>query len=163
MVRLNTVTVSLPRIRDHKNSISTITVIVLTPPAVEPEEPPMNISTMVTPFPPSVSPAWSKEAKPAVRVVTDWKKALSIFSPKDMDPKVWGLFHSSKAKASIPPTNSVTVASSTSLVYTLNRLNERTRIHSSQTRKPRPPITTKPPRVRSTTGSLWNTARLLPG
>jgi hypothetical protein len=44
------------------------------PPAVDPEDPPINIRRILAAFPPSVIPLWSKETKPAVRTVTDWKK-----------------------------------------------------------------------------------------
>ena len=55
IVFLKTVTVSLPRKRFHRNRSITRMVTVFMPPAVEPEEPPMSISTMETALPASVS------------------------------------------------------------------------------------------------------------
>ena len=57
MVRLKTVTVFLPLARVIRNRNSTMSVTVLTPPAVEPEEPPMSMRKMETPLPASVRAA----------------------------------------------------------------------------------------------------------
>ena len=54
----------------------------------------MSMKNMAMAFPPSVSSAWSKEAKPAVLRVTAWKKPLSSLSATDKLPKVPGLSHS---------------------------------------------------------------------
>ena len=51
--------------------------MVLTPPAVEPEDPPINIKIMVISFEAGVSDAVSTELKPAVRAVTE-----SLFEKK---------------------------------------------------------------------------------
>ena len=69
-------------------------VTTFAPPAVEPDAPPMSIKIMETALPPSVRPDWSKEAKPAVRKVTDWKKLLRIFCGRGIFPKVAGFCHS---------------------------------------------------------------------
>ena len=57
MVRQKADTLLLPRARAQINSSTTRKVTVFSPPAVEPEEPPMSISTMETALPPWVSPA----------------------------------------------------------------------------------------------------------
>ena len=57
MVRRNTWTELLPLALAHKNRISTTKVTVFRPPAVEPELPPMSISTTDTALPASVSSA----------------------------------------------------------------------------------------------------------
>ena len=100
--RRNTLTFPFPRAFAAMNNSSTTKVTVFIPPAVEPEEPPTNISATVTALPASVICPWSKEAKPAVLVLTDWKNPLRIFSPTVIVPKVPGLFHS-KAQNRIPP------------------------------------------------------------
>ena len=46
-------------------------VVVLTPPAVEPEVPPINISIYEMTVPPEDRSAWSTDAKPAVLSVVD--------------------------------------------------------------------------------------------
>ena len=69
--RFMTCTLVLPRAVDHADSRITPTVAVLTPPAVEPEEPPTSISRSDAAFDTSDSAFWSKVANPAVRSVTD--------------------------------------------------------------------------------------------
>ena len=55
MVRLNTQTELRPLARAIKNRHSTMKVTVFSPPAVEPEEPPMSMNTTLMALPPSVS------------------------------------------------------------------------------------------------------------
>ena len=55
-------------------------VVVLIPPAVPAGEPPMNISIHPRSLELSVSPDCDTDAKPAVRVVTDWNAEASTFS-----------------------------------------------------------------------------------
>ena len=122
ILRLKTHTVCLPLARVHMNSSKTTNVTVFTPPAVEPEDPPISIKNILTPFPASVSSAWSTDAKPAVRTVTDWKKPLRIFSPGAIAPSVPGLFHSSRQNTNAPHRIKHRLVVSTSLVYMLNFL-----------------------------------------
>ena len=117
----------------------------------------------VTALPPSVMSPWSKDAKPAVLVLTDWKKPFNIFSPTGIWPSVPGLFHSSAQINTPPPKIRTNDVSSTNLEYTLSFLKERTRAISSQTKKPRPPKTISAIKVRQTTGSPENTIILAPG
>ena len=53
-------------------------VAILTPPAVEPEPPPMNIRIMVSSLPPSVREPISSVLKPAVLGVITLKKELQM-------------------------------------------------------------------------------------
>ena len=95
-------------------STSTPTVTVFTPPAVEPDDPPTNISTSHTAFVTSRSAFWSKLAKPAVRSVTDWNRLASTFPPAVSPPIVPGLFHSSSAITAAPPSVSPSEMATTS-------------------------------------------------
>ena len=51
------------------------------PPPVEAGEAPIIIRTLLNSLEPSRKRDRSKELNPAVRMVTDWKKAFRIFSP----------------------------------------------------------------------------------
>ena len=86
------------------------------PPAVEPEEPPMSISTQDMALLVSLRPPWPMESKPAVRRVTDWNRALSPFCQRGMSPRVAGLSNSSIRKNRAPPTISTAVMRSTILL-----------------------------------------------
>ena len=55
------------------------TVVVLRPPPVEAGDAPTSISRQLSSLDPSRIAPRSTELKPAVRMVTDWKKALSSF------------------------------------------------------------------------------------
>ena len=71
MVLRRSTTWSLPRRPAHSEISSTPAVAVLMPPAVEPEEPPISISTTDRAAAPSRRAPWSKTLYPAVRRVTD--------------------------------------------------------------------------------------------
>ena len=62
---------SCPRTTCKTSSASKAAVVVLTPPPVEAEDVPTNISTEPISLLGSVRDAWSSEAKPAVRKVMD--------------------------------------------------------------------------------------------
>ena len=83
-------------------------VTVLIPPAVEPEEPPMNIKSIEAALLIPVIAPKSMVLKPAVRKVTDWKKLHSSLSGTDIGPSVCGLFHSAAAITTVPSTSSIT-------------------------------------------------------
>ena len=116
MVRLKICTVLLPRALLQINSTSTTKVTVFKPPAVEPEEPPMSITTIESALVASVNLPWSMAAKPAVRNVTTWKNAFNIFCHTGIGPKVLGLFHSNSKVKPAPRKMITPVAISTSLV-----------------------------------------------
>ena len=59
----------------------TTTVVVLTPPAVEPGLPPMNMRITVRSRPPSVMAAVSMVLNPAVRAVTEAKREERSVAP----------------------------------------------------------------------------------
>ncbi len=61
---------------------STATVVVFMPPAVEPGEPPMSMSTMVTARARPLKAVRSAVLKPAVRGVMDWNRLISTRSPR---------------------------------------------------------------------------------
>ena len=76
----STTTSSLPRMVQITVNSSTVKVVVLMPPPVEPGQAPINISSTESTFVNSYWAAMSTEAKPAVRVLVDWKKAQFSFS-----------------------------------------------------------------------------------
>ena len=80
----------------------------------------MSINSDDTACEGSVNPPWEMEANPAVRQVTDWKRQARIFSHTVYVPMVSGLFHSSSANSTAPPTISVPLISSTRRVCTAN-------------------------------------------
>ena len=84
----------------------------------------------------------------------DWKKAARIFCGTVMVPSVEGLFHSRIRVRTVPTASRAPVVISTSLVYTLHFFAFRSRITSSQTRKPRPPRMTRALNVSQITGSV---------
>ena len=108
-IRLTTATV-------YDASIIIPIVAILTPPAVDAEAPPENITNSPASLVPSLSAALSTAVKPAVLHVTDWKKELSIFSPNPISPMVSGLFHSRSATISAPPTTYISERISTNFV-----------------------------------------------
>ena len=61
---------------------STATVVVFIPPAVDPGEPPMSMSTMVTATARPLREVRSAVLKPAVRGVTDWNRLIHTRSPR---------------------------------------------------------------------------------
>ena len=155
--RLNTRTWLWPLALATEASNSTATVTVLRPPAVEPLEPPISISTMDTARVDSLIAPWSMAANPAVRVVTDWKAPASSFWGTVIGPRVAGLFHSMAQINPAPIKIKRPEQVKTSLEYTdrRRRLRVRTaRSRSSQTKKPRPPTTMSAIMVRQTTGSF---------
>ena len=76
------------------SSVNTATVVVFMPPPVDAGDAPIIISMLLNSLEPSLNRERSKELKPAVRIVTDWKKAFSAFSPVVKPPSVPGPFHS---------------------------------------------------------------------
>ena len=103
----------------------THTVTVFMPPAVDPEEPPISMSTQLMTMELSVMAPWSMTLNPAVRRVMDWKKALRHFSPTLMGPSVAGLDHSEPRKNTVPPTSRKAVMPSTSRLYRVRALHFR--------------------------------------
>ena len=79
---------------------STATVVVLTPPAVEPGLPPMNISAVISRLPETDSLLRSVVKNPAVRAETEWKNDTSSCLPVLMPARL--LFCSNKKKNSQP-------------------------------------------------------------
>ncbi len=76
-------------------------LVVFTPPAIEPGDPPVNIRKIIMKSVLSLSAPTSTVLNPAVRQVTDWKKELTSFSERVKSRSV--LFHSSAANTAIPP------------------------------------------------------------
>ena len=79
---LNKTILFLPLARLTRFAMTTTIVVTLTPPAVDPVDPPINISTIVSSFPELVKLFKSSELKPAVLGLTDKNSAFSIFSLK---------------------------------------------------------------------------------
>ena len=59
----------------------TVIVVVLTPPEVEPGEPPINIKNIIRSLPPEEREDAGIVTNPALRLVTDVKSAVRILSP----------------------------------------------------------------------------------
>lgn len=121
MVRPKAVTDVRPRSALTALSASTATVTVLRPPAVEPGEPPISMSTHATACEGSVSALWSMVLKPAVRSVTVWNAAASSLCGTLMPPSVAGLLHSNSSVSTKPPPSSTPDMASTSLLCRLRR------------------------------------------
>ena len=64
-------------------AITTIKVVTLTPPAVDPEFPPINIKIIVSNFPELVSSFKLTELKPAVLGLIDKNNELKILSARE--------------------------------------------------------------------------------
>ena len=79
---LNKTTLSLPLAEEIKDAITITNVVTLTPPAVDPGLPPMNINTIVNNLPELVKAFKSIALKPAVLGLTDKKNEFNTFSPK---------------------------------------------------------------------------------
>ena len=95
-------------------------VVVLTPPAVPTGEPPVNIKNSVTITEGVVSPFCGIVTNPAVRVVTDWKQAASIFCPIVKLPIVSGLWYSNAKYKTAPAISKNAVITSTILECSFN-------------------------------------------
>ena len=78
-------------------------VVVFTPPAVPPGEPPINIKIAQNSLVSSCIALWENVQKPAVLVVTDWNKDASSFCPVSILPIVAGFFHSAANIKTVPP------------------------------------------------------------
>ena len=92
----------------------TTAVVILMPPAVEPEPPPININSMFKSFEAPLIPARSMVLNPAVLGVTDAKTAPSTFS-FTVIPAKSPLF-SKMPNNSAPPNTRIADAVSTILV-----------------------------------------------
>ena len=98
--------------RTYKNKA--IADVVLTPPAVDPGLPPINIKISVSSLLPSVMAAGSTVLKPAVLAVTDANKLVKI-CPLALMPTI-RFCRSSTQKSPAPPNTSTNRAISTSFV-----------------------------------------------
>ena len=98
--------------RTYKNKA--IADVVLTPPAVDPGLPPINIKISVSSLLPSVMAAGSTVLKPAVLAVTDANKLFKI-CPLALMPTI-RFCRSSTQKSPAPPNTSTNRAISTSFV-----------------------------------------------
>ena len=93
-VRLKTETLLRFLRVDQADKSRTAKVTVLMPPAVPTGEPPMNIKSRVIMQDGFVRFCWGIVKKPAVLVVTDWKRQTVILSPKLKFLMVRGLLYS---------------------------------------------------------------------
>ncbi|MPM32877.1 hypothetical protein SDC9_79443 [bioreactor metagenome] len=91
-------------------------VPTLMPPAVEPEAPPINMSSMDSMAEAGVKAAWLTVLNPAVLQVTDWNVAAINLFAGGRSPSVPGLSHSKNRKKAAPPAMSSAVTVSTSLL-----------------------------------------------
>ena len=114
---------------------SVTNVVTLIPPAVEPGAPPMIMRIIISAADAGDSAASSTVLNPAVRAVTELKKAVSILSPKGI------VFPDSKRrKSTAPEKRRIPVMTSTTLVWSVNFFgSNRQAKMSCQTMKPTPP------------------------
>ena len=97
------------------------------------------------------------EAKPAVLILTVWKKLTSNFSGALRFPIVPGLFHSIKRVDTVPKSRIPAVKKRTSLVWKRRRrffFFPNWVARSNQTINPRPPVIIKPAITRLIKGSV---------
>ena len=149
-----------PRITERTVITSTTTVVTLTPPPVEPGAAPINMRRMPRNLETTVISPFPIESKPAVRVVMDWKRALTILFGTLSSPMVLGLFHSKTRKRTNPNRIRAAVAARTILLWRFKCRRRRKFHRSCQTIKPRPPATISPPSTRSTQGLFCIDMRL---
>ena len=83
IVRLNATTFWSPRASARMDRAITAMVVTFTPPAVEPEPPPMNMSTSVRRVETGVMVSISTRLKPPERIITEAKMAFRILSPEE--------------------------------------------------------------------------------
>ena len=108
MVVLENSTLFCPRMVAMALRNTKVNVLVLMPPAVEPELPPMNMKMMAIIKVGVVKAPMSTVLKPADRSVTDWNKAVRLRSAHDMPTRT--PLDSSKAKSKAPIGISMMVA-----------------------------------------------------
>ena len=92
------------------DKIKTVNVTVLTPPAVLPGEPPINIKIMDKSLELTDKLFWSIEKKPAVLVVIDWNSVANIFCPNLNFLMVKKLLPSYKKNNNAPPKTKIILA-----------------------------------------------------
>ena len=81
MLRPNTLGLLPPRTLDMQDSSSTAMVVVFTPPAVDPGEPPTNMRKIVSSFEALPMPLTDTELNPAVRAVAEANRDSISRSP----------------------------------------------------------------------------------
>ena len=86
------------------NKTTSANVVVLIPPAAPPGDPPINIVPIKNSNEKGFTNSKSIVAKPAVLIVTVWKKEVNTFSPNVKFPIELGLFHSTAKKTRVPTT-----------------------------------------------------------
>ena len=99
--------------------------------------------------------------KPAVRVMTDWKKPASTRSAGWRPPRVAGLAHSTAVRNTVPPARRMAEPTRTSFVFMLQWIGRRyCRPSSKRTGNPSPPMITAAAIGRQIQGSPTNPIRL---
>ncbi len=161
---------SRPRSVEPTVTSSTTRVVVFIPPAVEPGQPPINISATESTFVKLPCAPMSTDANPAVLVFTDWNSAVFSFAGK-LSPSMVRP-HSIRRKPSVPAARRAQVARRHTWEWKLSLLrplclNGDSSLHwymSRTTTKPSPPMTISASIVRQTSGSPVKAVRLeLPG
>ena len=159
---LKAVMLFLPRTEEKMKAKNTKKEVVLIPPAVEPELPPMNIKITVKSFDDSVREAISTVLNPAVLGVTALKKLLSNFVLKGIPLNK--LLYSKAKNKSVPITSKAALVVKTILLCRFNFLNrKRFIVKSSHTRKPKPPKIISAEIISITNGSLLKAVSELNG
>lgn len=103
----------------------TAKVTVLTPPAVPTGEPPINISNRQTIAEESVRFSCAIVAKPAVLVVTDWKRDICSLSKKLYSLRVSGLLYSNSIINAAPVKIKIRVAQMAILLWSVRFAQKR--------------------------------------
>ena len=134
-LRLNRWTSEFCLIVDTTVAASTAKVVVFIPPAVDPGDPPISISTVVIPFEGPERSVRSVVLKPAVLGVTAWKKEHKSLSPNGMPLRSTKKSHIAGKIMSMPDTVSAVLLC---MLY-FEKRNPWVLI-SSHVRKPMPPI-----------------------
>ena len=113
ILRLKTSVFVLSERLDRREATRIINVVVLIPPAVPEGEPPINIKIEQMIIVHLRSPSCGIVQKPAVLVVTDWKREANILSPRGKLPIVLSFVYSRMKIVIAPPKISAAVTEKT--------------------------------------------------
>src|SRR5687767_549454 len=123
-IRLPQIWVSaLPRNVDAMAARTTPTVLSRTPPDVEPDPPPMNISPSQKKSVSGLTSAQSIELKPALRAEALWKTEASSFDPSAYSASAPP--HSAARNTTVPAASSTAFKDSTTLESSANDRHDR--------------------------------------
>jgi hypothetical protein len=164
-VRRKILVVSSPRKRERLRAKRTPRVFTLMPPPVEPEAAPINIKKMLNKRVTLAILLKSRVLKPAVLVVTDWKKEDISFVGTERP--TMELRHSKMINPRVPVKSKMKLRERTNLECTERRRTwrgffglKKSLFNSTRTKKPRPPVMIRLHTVRFTKGSFLKFMKL---